>query len=79
MNINLHTWFCDRELDFCPKHFIKCNAAYTEEAKYWVYENLKGRFYIKNLSVLSLLSLDSDQEIYFEDPQEATLFELRWS
>jgi len=78
MNINLYTWFCDRQLEFCPRHFIKCNASLNEEAKFWVYENLKGRFYIKELSVLSLLS-EQEQEIYFEDPQEATLYELRWS
>ena len=78
MNINLHTWFMQRELQFCPKHFIKCNAFLTQEAKFWVYENLKGRFYTKDLLVLSLVS-DQEQEIYFEDPQEATLYELRWS
>lgn len=78
MNINLHTWFSDRELEFCPKHFIKCNAPLTDEAKFWVYENLTGRFYIENLSLLSLFS-EADELIHFEDPQEAVMFELRWS
>jgi hypothetical protein len=73
MNINYNTWFSERQLDFCPKHFVKCQAPLTTESKLWVYETLKGRFYISDLD----LWLDST--VYFEDPQEATLYELTWS
>ena len=73
MNINLQTWFSERQLDFCPKHFVKCQAPLTTEAKLWVYETLKGRFYISDVE----LWLESI--VYFEDPQEATLYELTWS
>jgi len=75
MNINMNTWFMERELVFCPIHFIKCNALLTLEAKYWVYEILKGRFYISEQDVF----FDFGTTIYFEDPQEATLYELTWS
>lgn len=78
MNINLYTWFSDREVEVCPKHFIKCNAPLTEEAKFWVYENLTGRFHIENSLLMSLFSSENDT-IHFEDPQEAVMFELRWS
>jgi hypothetical protein len=65
----------ERELSFCPTHFIKCNAPLTTDAKLWVYETLKGRFYIKDDDTF----LDFDPKIYLEDPQEATLYELTWS
>jgi hypothetical protein len=74
MKINPIHWHSNREVEFCPKHFVKCNAELTKEAKFWVYENLTGRYHIGINDAL----FDPDI-IYFEDPQEATLFELRWS
>lgn len=75
MNINPIHWYTERELEFCPKHFIKCKAELTVEARFWVYENLIGRFYIGS----NPTQLFDPDIIYFEDPQEATMFELRWS
>ena len=73
MNINLNTWFMERELSFCPKHFVKCHTPITTESKLWVYETLKGRFYINHNELFF------DSNVHFEDPQEATLYELTWS
>ena len=78
MNINLYTWHGDRELDFCPKHFTKCNTVLSESSKMWILEKLSGRFYFENVAFQSFLSL-GEQVPYFEDPQEAVLYELTWS
>ena len=78
MNINLYTWYGKRELDYCPKHFIKCNAGLTDEAKQWVYEKLSGRFYVTYAGGPDWSFLFVNV-IYFEDPQEAMLYELTWS
>jgi len=77
MNINLHTWFSERELDFCPKHFIKTSTPVTQESKLWVLEKLSGRFYVSTFT--HSLFLDSEGIIYFEDPQEAVFYEIAWS
>ncbi len=77
MNINLHTWFSQRELDFCPKHFVKSNTQITVQSKLWVLEKLSGRFYISS-SVVSMFS-DSEGIIYFENPQDCVFYEITWS
>ena len=76
-DINLLTWFGQRELDYCPKHFVKANTQVTKQSKLWVLEKLSGRFFISN-SVMTLFS-DSEGVIYFEDPQEAVFYEIAWS
>lgn len=74
MKIHPVNWYTNRELSFCPKYFTKCNAELTTEARFWVYENLIGRY-----CIMSNESIFDPDIIYFEDPYEATLFELRWS
>jgi len=74
MNINLHTWFATRQLDFLPAHFVKCSAPINYDSKLWVLENLKGRFFIDENTFLF-----DDNSVYFEDPQEAVYYELKWS
>lgn len=76
MDINLYTWFTERELDFCPKHFIATNTPVDTEKKLWILEKLNGRFY---LGIKSKDFLMSEQYPYFEDPQEAVYYELTWS
>jgi hypothetical protein len=90
-DINLHTWFTDRELDYCPKHFVKSNTVITKESKLWILERLTGRFYIQSQTIkMPTLNLPAslgrtvypnftDEVPYFEDPSEATLYELTWS
>ena len=75
MNINLYTWYANRQMEFLPAHFVRCNSTVTTESKLWVLENLKGRFYIDESNFL----FDFDNAIYFEDPQEAVHYELLWS
>ena len=74
-DINLLTWFGQRELDHCPKHFIKTNTPLTDESHLWILQKLHGRYHIVNNN----LDLFSDPYPCFEDPQEAILYELTWS
>lgn len=74
-DINLYTWFMDRELPSAPSHFVPVNTNLTTEAKEWILEKLTGRFSI----VHSIFSTNSKSHIvYFEDPKEATFYELKW-
>ena len=80
-------WFVDRQLSFKPKHFIGTRSQLTKESLNWVVYNLKGRFclYEKPLqndfgdTDILVSSTVINQNIAFEDPAEAVLFELRWS
>lgn len=77
MNINLYTWFSERELKYCPLHFVPSQTPITQESKLWIFESLKGRFFISNGTKNDLFSFD--EYPYFEDPQEAVMYELKWS
>ena len=87
--INIETWFSDREMSYCPKHFVMASTPLTQESKNWVLERLHGRFYIQQgywkawrsqINIPSYRNLASMENIpYFEDPSEATLYELTWS
>jgi hypothetical protein len=77
--INLHTWFSEREMNFCPKHFVRCQTPLTDERKNWVIEKLVGRFYINQRFDGMYDLFEHGLQIYFEDPQEAVQYELVWS
>lgn len=82
MNINLITWFSERQVDFCPKHFVQVNTPIDNEKHLWILENLKGRYHIahKNTNERNdLLFLFEDMYPCFEDPQEAVMYELKFS
>lgn len=81
MNINLYTWYSERELDYCPKHFVPTNTSLSEENHLWIYEKTQGRFFIgsKNTHSINADLFSFDRYPYFEDPQEAVLYELTWS
>jgi hypothetical protein len=70
-DINLETWFTERELSVNPKHFTKTSTPLTPEAKAWILEKLHGRFsrYSKNIN---------ESFPAFEDPKEAVFYELTW-
>jgi hypothetical protein len=68
-DINIHTWFIDREVTSCPAHFTRTNTALTLESKIWIQEKLFGRFYINS----ELFSHDTPS---FEDPKDAIFYEL---
>lgn len=83
--LNPLAWFGQRELPFAPKHFILANTQLTVESKQWILNNLKGRFScIHKPETVELnnffMVLDSPLgNPAFEDPAEATLYELKWS
>lgn len=72
-------WFAERELSYPPAHFVRASTPLTEESKQWVLDNLRGRFAVLVDTADFFLSLDSLGSISFEDPKEATIFELKWS
>lgn len=73
--INLFTWFTDRQMTNLPKHFVPTKAQVTDDSINWVMERFTGRFYIKS----GYQFWDDKQELYFEDPKEAMMYELTWS
>lgn len=75
--INPVNWYGDREVKVLPKHFILASTLLTEESKFWVLNNLSGRFCV--IPFLGFHSNDSLGKIAFENPNEITLYELRWS
>ena len=76
------TWYSTRQLELCPKHFVVVSAPLTEDSKQWILDKLRGRFAIintvTNLSGLTVVDT-SRGKVAFEDPTEATLYELTWS
>lgn len=73
-DINLDTWFVDRELSWKPDHFTNCNTPAIGEARSWILEKLRGRFTF----------MTGDRGGFgefcpaFEDPKEAVFYELTW-
>lgn len=65
-DINLNTWFVERELITVPSHFIKVNTLIDSISRMYILEKFQGRFAIDV----------SYGVIYFEDPAEATLYQL---
>ena len=82
MKINLQTWFTERRLDILPEHFVVTTTPLDEKKHLWILENCTGRYYIgskSNESNADWLSLFAEEFVFFEDPQEAVLYELTWS
>ena len=89
LTLNIETWLSDRELNYCPKHFVMANTPLSHESKIWILERLHGRFYIQEgywktwrsqINIPSSRLPSSMENIpYFGDPAEATLYELTWS
>jgi len=81
-DVNLMTWFSKRELDYGPKHFVQTNTPITDDRHQYILENFKGRYFIgyKQTNVGNdFLSLLEEMYPYFEDPQEAVIYELKFS
>jgi hypothetical protein len=83
LEIHPFTWFSEREIKFKPKHFIITKTPITSESRKWIYDKLKGRFAVIYLET-PISSFDdfldmSNQFPAFEDPAEATFYELTWS
>lgn len=83
--LNPYVWFGDREVSpNIPRHFVKAHTPITNESKEWVLTKLSGRYGIAQVDSIShgddlLSSLDWKSYIFFEDPSEATIYELRWA
>jgi|688.fasta_scaffold1082337_3 hypothetical protein len=81
INFDVNTFFSTRELENCPPHFLKANTPINKESLIWVRNKLKGRYSLVQISNTDLNNFIFSQvlNIYFEDPREATIYELRWS
>lgn len=78
-NVDPAIWFAERQLFYPPVHFVTATTPLTTESKQWVLNNLRGRFSVTEIYDFFLLTNDSLGIISFEDPKEATLYELKWS
>lgn len=76
--IDPYIWFANREVEFLPKHFVISNTPLTMESKQWVLDKLKGRYSIIQTNEFFILEYYLGN-IAFEDPSEATFYELKWS
>lgn len=74
-DINLETWFVDRELAMAPDHFVRVNTMVTPESRAWILEKLRGRF---SISHSMFPANNNPYQIAFEDPKEAVFYELKW-
>lgn len=72
-------WFTEREVDYPPVHFLTCRTPLTLESKQWILDNLRGRYSVTQNNLMFLLDNSSIGIVSFEDPKEATLYELKWS
>lgn len=76
--INLFTWFTERQLTHCPTHFVATRTPLTDASREWIVDKLSGRYFIGQF-----ISTDEVKFMtycpLFEDPQEAMLYELTWS
>jgi hypothetical protein len=75
--VNPAKWFGTRELKTVPPHFIKAQTPLTPNAKFWVTSKLEGRFAVVEVSTDD--DFLSSECIFFENPTEAMMYELRWS
>lgn len=72
-------WFSTRQVEYTPAHFITTTSPLTTETMQWVLNNLRGRFSVITNVDVYFMSVDYLGTVSFEDPSEATLYELRWS
>jgi hypothetical protein len=77
-DIDVLSWYIDRELPFVPKHFVRAPSPVSEDALFWVKTKLRGRYALKTIFT-DLIVFTNCQAIYFEDPAECTMYELKWS
>lgn len=77
--VNPQVWFGERELSHVPPHFVKATTPLTNEGLNWVNSKLVGRYSLSTLSEHENFIFESRTYIYFEDPGETMMYELRWS
>lgn len=88
LELDILTWFSERQLSFKPKHFTVAKTAVSEESKRWIFDKLKGRFcFVQVEEVVTAYDMGGAYDLMssldtypaFEDPGEATFYELTWS
>lgn len=86
LHLDIMTWFGERQLSFKPKHFVVAKTPVTEVSKQWIFDKLRGRFCLVTAEEATILDMGGpyqmiSSETYpaFEDPGEATFYELTWS
>ena len=79
--LNLQTYFTNREVEYCPIHFVLSTTPLTSESYAWILEKTVGRFSLisANNDGLSLHYMIHKKIPAFEDSAEAMLYELTWS
>jgi hypothetical protein len=76
------SWYTNRELSFTPLHFTQTKTPLTIESKLWILNTLRGRFSVCQPSDTEYVEFElimSEGVPAFEDPKEATMYELKWS
>lgn len=81
LELDVTTWFTERQLQYKPNHFIMAQTPLTKESHLWIYSTLKGRFCLCTSSDIDNDFFDSHTQFFpaFENPHEATFYELTWS
>lgn len=80
MNVNPLVWYGTRQLKLAPPHFTKCTTPLSDKSLIWVTTKLQGRFSTEDVGDDDIDALFMNiQNISFEDPAEAMLYELRWA
>ena len=75
---DLINWYSTRKLEFMPRHFVKASTPITPDSLFWIQSTLKGRYTLITTFSLQVIA-NSVIVPAFENPEEATLYELTWS
>ena len=79
------SWYSSREVECTPRHFVVATTVLTEQSKLWILNNLRGRFSVvaaptQEDTISSIPFINFGVAVpAFEDPKEATMYELKWS
>ena len=84
LELDVMTWFSERQLSHRPNHFIVTKTPVTEKSKQWIFDKLKGRFCFIQADEMDIHDPNDLLSMFntvpaFEDPAEATFYELTWS
>jgi thiamine phosphate synthase YjbQ (UPF0047 family) len=80
LELNIDEWFKERKLTTCPPYFVRATAPLSENAKDWIRERLVGRYaFVPISNEKSRYSWNQIYTVAFENPNEATMYELIWS
>lgn len=68
----------ERELNFVPRHFIKCPTPLSFQSKQWVQNKTNGRYAFAPIDIEDRL-VTNMHCVFFEDEKDAMLYELLWA